>query len=439
MASGTRGQSWFWTTLILSSITIAGAVFAFWELIENRFFRDIDYVSLHYLYISRGITSSLFLAVWAAWFVMRQRRRSEEELRRSRERYLGLLDASPSGVALIDGDLIICEWNAAAERMYGFSKEEARGRALPTIPLERQQELMEFIRSIDHGERVLDRESQRQTKSGKLVNVQFSLLPYRENGNAYYLEITTDIDERVRLRERLIEFEKLTAMGKMAAGTAHHLNTPLTSMLLRVQMMSDRVHNNSCSYDLEHLEKSLHFCRDFVRRLLEFSRRPAAEKHPENIGSIIESVAGFLSPSLTAKAVELDIRFAERLSNVHVLADRNQLETVLLILLSNALEVSSQQGTIGLRVDECLPSGIQLTIEDEGCGISPDVSSHLFEPFFTTKPSGKGTGLGLALAKSILIEHGGTVDLKARSGRGAVATVNLPVFKPGSDLKGRLA
>ena len=86
-----HGRHWFWATLVLSSISIVALVFAFWELVENHYFRDLNYVSLHYLYISRGIASSLLLASWAAWFVLRQRRMAERELRRSRERYRGLV------------------------------------------------------------------------------------------------------------------------------------------------------------------------------------------------------------------------------------------------------------------------------------------------------------------------------------------------------------
>src|SRR5512141_2505765 len=105
MTSGNREQRWFWGTLVLSSISIVALVFAFWELVENHYFRDLNYLSLHYLYISRGIASSLLLAFWAAWFVLRQRRIAEEELRRSRERYRGLLEASPGAVALYDASL----------------------------------------------------------------------------------------------------------------------------------------------------------------------------------------------------------------------------------------------------------------------------------------------------------------------------------------------
>ena len=241
MDAGPGERRWFWATLVLSSITMAAVVFAAWELVEHRFFEHLDYITLHYLYITRGIASSLLLAVWAAWYVLRQRRRSEEELRRSRERYRGLLEASPGAVTLYDASLRVTEWNATAEQLYGFSKAEALGGRLPTVPPEREAELEELLRRVDAGEPILDVETLRRDKKGAIFPVQLSLLPYREAaGERYFLEVTADIRERVRLRQTLLELEKLTSMGKMAAGTAHHLNTPLAAMLLRVQMMREQ-------------------------------------------------------------------------------------------------------------------------------------------------------------------------------------------------------
>ncbi len=429
MANLRRSHSWLWITLILSSVSIVATVFAFWELVENRFFRNLDYISLHYLYISRGIASSLLLAMWAAWFVIRQRRTTEAQLRRSEERYRGLLDASPSAVALFDSKMVVHEWNAAAEKLYGYSREEAIGQQLATIPEDRRQEISQSMDRVTSGELVEDAETQRNDRRGKTVNVQANLLPYRENGETFFLEVTTDIGERIRLRKRFVELEKITAIGNMAAGTAHHLNTPLASMLIRVQMMRERTaHTSTCSRDLEHLERSIDFCQQFVRQLLEFSRQTKSQKQPENLGTIVEAVIGFLSPSFETRHAEVDIDLDAGLAGLQVLADRNQLETVLLTLLSNSLDAIGVSGKISLRVSQRTSSALELSIEDDGCGISPAIAEHLFEPFFTTKPSGKGTGLGLALAKNIIIEHGGTIALRPRDGGGTVAAVTLPVY-----------
>ena len=426
MDNVTGERRWFWVTLILSSTTIVCLVFAFWELIENRFFRDLDYVSLHYLYISRGITASILLATWAGWFVTRQRRASDEQLRRSHERYRGLLEASPGAVVLYNRNLTILEWNASAEHLYGWGRADVIGQRLPTIPADREAELQECLDKVTEYEAVFDRETLRVNRQGEPIDVQFSLLPFPEADHLYFLEVTADIRERVRLRQRLIELEKLTSMGQMAAGTAHHLNTPLASMLLRVQMMRERADAHDALYsDLQRLEQTIGFCQQFVRRLLDFSRRPSSTPEPEAVGPIVHAVLGFLSPSLSARSAKVAVD-TTALGDFTVSVDRNNLETLLLILLSNALDAIADGGTISVQLAEA-GEKIDIVITDNGCGISEANQKHIFEPFFTTKPIGKGTGLGLAIAKNIVTEYGGDIRLKSTPNAGTTAVVTLPI------------
>lgn len=427
-----RQSRWFWATLMLSSASIVAVVFAAWELVENRFFRDADYVTLHYLYLTRGVASSLLLALWAAWYVLRQKRRSEEELRRSREHYRRLLDASPGAVALYDARLRVSEWNAAAERLYGFAREEVLGGSLPTVPPEKEAEAREFLARVARGEPLLDVETLRRGKRGEAFEVQLSLLPFREgSSDPHFLEVTSDIRERVRLRQTLLEVEKLTSMGKMAAGTAHHLNTPLAAMLLRVQMMRERVHHEPCAHDLLHLESDILFCQQFVRRLLEFSRRPAAEKRPEEIAQTIESVVSFFAPPLLSRRARVSTDVAAA-AGVQVLADRNLLEALLTILLANALDAIPEGGSVEIRCERLPEDRIEVRVADDGCGVPPGNLARVFEPFFTTKGPGKGTGLGLAIARNIVLEHGGAIRLENRPGRGTIARVALPIWRDGA-------
>jgi PAS domain S-box-containing protein len=420
-------RRWFWVTLILSSITIVCLVFAAWELIENRFFRDLDYVSLHYLYISRGITASILLATWSGWFVTRQRRLSDQQLQKSHERYRGLLEASPGAVVLYDRNLTVLEWNASAERVYGWGRAEVIGGRLPTIPPDREAELQDCLNEVVHNQTVLDRETVRTNRQGEAVDVQLSLLPFHEAAESYFLEVTADIRERVRLRQRLIELEKLTSMGQMAAGTAHHLNTPLASMLLRVQMMSERVRSDEdLREDLGRLEHTITFCQQFVRRLLDFSRRASATPTAEKIGPVVHAVLGFLSPSLLARKARLSVETGD-LGDLRVLADRNDLETLLLILLSNALDAIPEGGSIRVQLADGVDGKVDIAISDNGSGISEAVQKHMFEPFFTTKPIGKGTGLGLAIARNIVTEYGGNIRLESPPSAGTKAVVTFPV------------
>ncbi|HEV2446194.1 MAG TPA: PAS domain S-box protein, partial [Candidatus Sulfopaludibacter sp.] len=360
-------KRWFWATLTLSSITIVSVVFAAWEVLENRFFRYANYVTLHYLYLTRGVASSLLLAFWAAWFVLHQRRKSEEDLRRSRERYRGLLEAFPGAVILYDRALRVLEWNASAGRMYGYARDEVSGRPLPIIPPAKSAELADFIRRVEAGETVLEVETLRQPKLGEPVEVLLSLLPFREGpGPLLFLEVTSDIRERVRWRQHMLEIEKLTSMGKMAAGTAHHMNSPLAALLIRVQMMRQRLTDGTLAEDAARLEEGLNFCRHFVQRLLEFTRAASLqEKAPQDLGSVVESVSDFFLPAIRSKQVSLAVDASAGRGHM-VFADRNLLETVLLTLLSNALDAVPRGGEIRVFCRQASAARIGFAVQDNG-------------------------------------------------------------------------
>jgi len=422
-------RNWFWATLTLSSISVVALVLALWELIENRFFRHLDYVTLHYLYITRGIAVSMLLAFWAAWFVLRERKEKEQQLRLSSQRYRAILDSSPSAILLFDQSLRICECNAAAEHLYGYTPGELLGAAMPTVPPERATELQELMSQVRLGTPALEVETQRRTKTGQCFDVQLSLLPFRDPGQQeYFLEVTNDIRERVRLRQTLLQIEKLTTMGQMAAGTAHHLNTPLASMLLRVGMMREGKYEGSLQADLERLESSMLFCQHFVQQLLRFSRAGQWQKQPETVAATLQAVTGFLSPQLMAKRIRLSLDL-DGMSGARVLADRNQLEALFLILLSNAADAVGPDGSIRVRCGPSREQHIEVQIADDGCGIESEVLPHIFEPFFTTKPPGTGTGLGLAIASNILQDHGGSVRFDSAPQRGTTAIVELPLWQ----------
>lgn len=427
MSTTAINRSWFWATLTLSSITLVAVVFALWELVEYRYFREANYVTLHYLYITRGIASSLLLAFWAAWYVLRERKISEDALRRSHEWYRGMLEVSPGAVVLYDAGLRVAEWNAAAEALYGFSKSEAVGTGLPIVPADRREELEQLIASVRRGGTVVDVETRRCDKAGRSFDVQLSLIPFRDLAGApCFLEITSDIRERIRLRQTMLEIEKLTTMGQMAAGTAHHLNTPLAAMLLRVQMMRERAAGNGFCGELDELEASIGFCHQFVQRLLTFSRRPQPRKQVERVRPLIESVASFVSPQLLAKRTRLELELEPGGADT-VFGDRNELEALFLILVSNSLDAISREGVIHIRCRNSDPDRLRIEIADSGCGMDEATLAHIFEPFYTTKAPGSGTGLGLAIAANILREHGGTIAFESAPTKGTTARIELPL------------
>lgn len=286
------GLRWFLLTVALSCTTLLALVFALWELVERRYFRDLDYVTLHYLYITRGIASSLLIGFWATWFVLRERRLHDEQLEQSYERYRSILNNMPEAVALLDDSFRILEWNEAAEKLFGFDRGQVLGHELLTVPAERRPELREVLGRVASDQGVLDYETERRTAQGERipVAVSYARIPPVANQPQLFVEVAQDIRPRLRMRDKLLELEKLTLMGQMAAGTAHHLNTPLTAMLLRVELLRQQGRDLSHSSELAAIEQRIRFCQVFVQNLLQFARRPQLQQKPILLSEVIEAV-----------------------------------------------------------------------------------------------------------------------------------------------------
>ncbi|MBI4459326.1 MAG: PAS domain S-box protein [Acidobacteria bacterium] len=419
---------WSWLTLLLSCATIFAVVFSAWDWIEYRFFAYVSLPQLQFLYLTRAIASTVILAGWAVWFVLRERRRSEEELYRSEERYRIMLAHAADAVVLFDKDLHVVEWNPQASNLYGFSREDAVGQLLKTLRGREMEELRRILPQITQGAPRVELETVRRKNNGEMVDVQIRLSSFPDvaSGQTVFLEVATDLREKIRLRQKASEIEKLASMGLMAAGTAHTLNTPLAAMLLRLDMLKERLGDHPHREEIKRLEASTRFCQDFVQKLLQFSRRPEAVLKCVEVNELLDSICTFFAPTFSLRGHRLSCD-GPCPDGLRVLGDRNEMEALFAALLMNALDALPREGgTVGLggRVHE---NGLALYVRDNGCGIPDEQLEHIFEPFFTTKKAGHGTGLGLSIARNIVAEHGGTIRLLNNSTSGVTAWVHLPL------------
>lgn len=424
------GKRWFLLTLVLSCVTLLALVFSLWELVEHHYFRGLDYATLHYLYITRGIASSLLIGLWAGWYVLRERRRHEQELEQSCDHYRSILNSTPDAVVLFDDSFRVLEWNAAAERLYGFAGEQVLGQQLPTVPPEGWLELKEILARLEHEEEVLDHETWRCTARGEQIPIaaSYSRMPRTNSHSPLHLEVAQDIRPRLRLRDKLLEVEKLALMGQMAAGIAHHLNTPLTAMLLQIQMLGQRIRESEDASELASMEKQIHFCRIFVQDLLRFARRSQLHRKPVFLRDVLEATTIFLRPNLRLKKASLQVD-VDGIGQCQVLGDASHLEIVFSALISNALAAAPEGGSVWVSGAPAGEQQVEIRIDDNGEGIPDQLLPRVFEPFFTTKPAGQGTGLGLAISRNVIEDHGGTLHLENLPGGGVRAAVRLPLLQ----------
>jgi two-component system, sporulation sensor kinase E len=381
-------------------------------------------------HIGGDIAAFLILSAAAGWLILRERQCRWREVQQAQEYYSSILDNTPDAVVLFDQNFRVVEWNTAAEHLYGASRQEAVGRRLATVPLERWNELRELLGRIARNKPVLDYESERLTASGTRIPVALSYtqLPAIKDRPQLYLEIAQNIRERLQLRDKLLEIEKLMLMGRMAAGTAHHLNTPLTAMLLQTEMLTRRLKGSEEEAELALIKDRIRFCQAFVRDLLRFAHVPEAAKKPVPLCEVIGAVTSLLRPSLAVKRATLDIDL-EDLRGARIQGDANHFEAAFSALLANAVDATPAQGNIRIHGHMDPGGSGTVSIDDNGPGVPVELQASVFEPFFTTKPAGHGTGLGLPLARSIVERHGGTLELQNRTGGGARATVRLPVLR----------
>lgn len=419
---------WFWTTLLLSCFTILSIVFATWELIEQRFFRDLNFTQLHYLYITRGVGSSLLLAAWAVWFVLRERRKTEDELRSSRERYWAMLAHVADAVVLLDHRFTVLEWNPQAVSMYGFSRDSVLGKLVPTIGPGEREELERVVGSLAQGDPVVEIETRRQNQLCEWIDVGLRVTSFleRQSGQTVIMEMAMDLREKKRLRAKALEMEKLTSMGRMAAGTAHTLNTPLAAMLLRIEVLRDRLEDDKSIDILRHLESSTRFCQEFVQKLLQYSRPTESTFQVICVAELLNSIHTFFKPTFDVKKHELCC-VTSGLHKTYIRADRSQMEALFAALLMNALDAlpvsDSGRVVVGGNPHE---GQVEMYVSDDGSGVPEQTLPRISDPFFTTKKAGKGTGLGLSIAANIVQDHGGTIKLANQQPSGFIVCIRLP-------------
>ena len=239
--------------------------------------------------------------------------------------------------------------------------------------------------------------------------------------------IVDNITDRIRLEGQLIQNEKLTSIGLLAAGVAHEVNTPLAVISSYSQMLRKEISSEDPRYKLlEKITKQTFRASEIVNNLLNFSRTNATEFADVDVHQVIADTLSLLDHQFKTARVRIDREL--RAEYPVVFANAGKLQQVFLNLFVNARDAMPEGGELRILTDT-VDSKIEIIVQDTGVGISSENIQKIYDPFFTTKAAGKGTGLGLSVSYGIVQEHGGNISVDSKPGIGTSFKLELPLVR----------
>jgi two-component system NtrC family sensor kinase len=350
-----------------------------------------------------------------------------QTMKRAEWRFRTLFRAAPDAVlTVLQATGRIREANDAVREVFGLEPHQIVGTTLVDLLLPVDRGTLEAALAAAFDGRPARVEVQVTLPGGatRVVALAASRLP--EADPPSILLIGRDMTQERELRVRLMESDRLAAVGELVAGVAHEVNNPLSSISAFAQLLlRDNSLSSSQRESIDVIRAETMRASQVVKDLLAFARRSEPERAPLDINSVVARTVRMRQYQFSEASVRVDTELADDLPSV--MGDARQLQQVCLNLLTNAVQAMVPQGGGNLRVKSYATDGaVRLDVSDSGPGIPAAVRAHIFEPFFTTKKEGEGTGLGLSVSYGIVTAHGGTIEVIESGSSGTLFRVTLP-------------
>lgn len=377
-------------------------------------------------------------------------------------------------------DGAVTEWAGKSESLFGVSLSDAIGRPLPELPLQREllEAMQKAMQEVSGRLAPVRMDKIRMIHEGKDLFLKFTVTPLCDDRGIGYVFMGEDVTERLRLEHDLAQAQKLESIGQLAAGIAHEINTPTQFVGDNVRFLSDSFTDlltvlaqhrdllttakaGSCTpaviaacdaadeqadldYLVEEIPKALMQSADgveriakIVRAMKDFAHPGSAEKTPADLNHAIESTVT-VAHNEWKYVADLTTDLAPDLPLVPcLLGPFNQVILNLIVnaahAISDVVKGTGQKGVIAIATRH-VGERVEIRITDSGTGIPEAIRPKIFDPFFTTKAVGTGTGQGLAIARSVVVDkHGGTIAVESQVGTGTTFVIHLPVTVPTND------
>lgn len=253
---------------------------------------------------------------------------------------------------------------------------------------------------------------------------------YRARLEGWTEELQKEVDKKTaeikRTQEQMLEAEKLASLGRLSAGVAHELNSPLTGIVTFAHLVKDRIppEDTQSLQDISVIIAQADRCSSIIKDLLGFARKGPSEKISVDLNGLLKSTVSILARQKKFKGIHVEMDLKDGLPMVT--ADPCQMQQVILNIFTNSADALGDKGELRISTREAPENHVEVEFTDNGPGIPPEIIDKIFEPFFTTKPVGQGTGLGLPVSYGIIKRHGGDITVKSTPGKGARFLISLP-------------
>ncbi|WP_300255517.1 PAS domain-containing sensor histidine kinase [Bradyrhizobium sp.] len=378
------------------------------------------------------------IGLGATWIGERLRRARERAA--TREAHLqSIIDTVPEATIVISDRGLIQSFSAAAERMFGYTAAEAIGRNVAFLmPSPYREEHDSYIRRyIETGERRIiggNRMVAARRKDGSTFPIELAVGEVWLGRQRFFTGFVRDLTERQEtearlqaLQSELVHVSRLTAMGEMASAIAHEINQPLSAVTNYLngcrRLLAGEERLGTVRKALDSASEQALRAGQIIRRMRDFVSRGESERRIESLARLVQEAAALALVGAAEKGVRVSFDFDPQVDLV--VADKVQVQQVLVNLIRNAIEAMEDSERRELRIGAHLDDGmIAVEVDDTGAGISEDIAQRLFQPFATTKAN--GMGVGLSISRTIVEAHGGQIEARPHAGGGTTFRFTLP-------------
>jgi two-component system, NtrC family, sensor histidine kinase HydH len=386
--------------------------------------------------VARVVFTALAAAIAVAaigLMILRQQRKAVElegrlryaqALADARETSQAIVENAPLGVLGVahDGRVVLAN-GFLTQRLGPIRIGAPLAEALPGVSVESLRDLSTLLES-ELGATGPGGEQLRFVTTGS-HQFQVRIVPVKNHElGVRTFAIVEDQSELRNLEHQLVHAEKLITVGVLSAGIAHEIGSPLAVIRGRAEQVLRSVDSSPRADDLATIIKHIDNISSTIRQVLDFSRRQRIERRAVVLSGALERARALLEWKLDGRHLEFDSMLAPDLPPLS--ADPDQLQQVLVNLLLNACDASSDGDRVGVAARRGRDGNVQFEVEDHGCGIAPEHLNAVFDPFFTTKKRGEGTGLGLSIVASIVRNHGGEIQIASNVAKGTTVTITWP-------------